>query len=311
MKRQDRSVSTIVLATDFLRPAQRAFAYAIALAKALRCRLAIIHVIKGVADAQLPHPPEGRNLQSMKTSALLELGRLVRVAQDAGVRAEPFLRVGHPATCIRDRLLDGPLSLIVMGTHGRTGWDRLELGSTAESVIREAPCPVMVVRGLVAGDAVRGRTPVRLKRILVATDFSVCAQAAVRYAAMLARQLESELMVLHVVEALDRRPDFGRSGAKNVVEISVGQARSQRRLDRTLSLLKTDGVKTEGRCVTGVPIDVILAMAGEWTVDAIVVGTQGRRGLRRLMLGSLAEQVVRRAGCPVLTVNRSANHVRV
>jgi nucleotide-binding universal stress UspA family protein len=310
MKRQERAASAIVFATDFLKPAQRAFAYALTLAKALHVRLVILHVIKGMTDPRFPVPPDRRYLRPLKTAALLELGRLVRLAQEAGIRAEPRLQVGHPATSVIDVLPGVHAQVVVMGTHGRTGWDRLQLGSTAESVIREASCPVVTVRGLVAGDAGRSHRPVRLKRLLVATDFSACAHAALRYAAGLAQRLESELVVLHIFET-PRGPGAGRSGAEGEAESSVGQAHSRRQLNQVLSALRAEGVVAEGRCVAGEPIDVILTQAAQWAADAIVIGTHGRRGLRRAVLGSLAEQVVRRAGCPVLTVNRSATHVRL
>lgn len=119
-------------------------------------------------------------------------------------------------------------------------------------------------------------------------------------------------MVLHVVEAPGRGPDAGRSGVGDAVESCLGQAPSRRRLNRVLSALKrTEGVAAEGRCVAGEPIDVILTQAAQWGADALVIGTHGRGGLRRLMMGSMAEQVVRRSGCPVLTVNRSAGQVQV
>lgn len=310
MSRRSRAERPILFTTDFLRPAQRACAYALALAKALHVRLVILHVLKGVTDAGSPVASDSPYLKPLKTAALLELGRLARLAQEAGVRAEPCLRVGHPAACVIDTLTEQQAQLVVMGTHGRAGWDRLQLGSTAESVIREAPCPVVTVRGLVAGDAVRSRRPVRLKRLLVATDFSTCAQAALRNAAGLARRLESELVVLHVVETPAHGSGAGRSDAGSEAESSVGQAHSRRQLNQLLSDLRAEGVTADGDCVAGEPIDVIVTRAAQWAADAIVIGTHGRRGLRRAVLGSLAEQVVRRAGCPVLTVNPSATHVR-
>ncbi|MDZ4856675.1 MAG: universal stress protein [Nitrospirota bacterium] len=190
MKRQERAASTIVFATDFFKPAQRAFPYVLTLAKALQWHLVILHVIKGVGDSGSPVLSDSRYLNPLKTAALLELGRLLRLAQEAGVRAEPRLQVGHPSACVMDALAEMHAQLVVLGTHGRTGWDRLQLGSMAESVIREAACPVMTVRGLVAGDAVRSHRPVRLRRLLVATDFSSCAHAALRYATGLARRCQ-------------------------------------------------------------------------------------------------------------------------
>jgi nucleotide-binding universal stress UspA family protein len=298
MKKYPRAMGAIVFATDFLKPAQRAFAYAIALANALSMRLVILHVIKGMADAESPRGSDSRYMNPLKTAALLEVGRLARLAQDAGVRAEPLVQIGDPANCVMDLLPARQARLIVMGTHGRTGWDRLQLGSIAESVIRKAPCPVMTVRGVIAGELTRSHRHVRMTRLLVATDFSATAQAAVRYAAGLARYLEAALLVLHVV-------DQSAGGSE------ASRASQARRLRRTVSTLIEKTVTAEEACVVGVPIEVILDQAAKWQADVIAIGTQGRRGLHRLVLGSLAEQVVRRAGCPVVTLHRSAGHVRI
>lgn len=205
MRPIESTSGTVLFATDFLKPAQRAFVYALALAKALRLRLVILHVIKGVADAGSPVPTDSRYLRPLKTAALLELGRLARLAQEAGVLAEPRLQVGHPVDCVADATHGLHARLIVMGTHGRTGWDRLQLGSTAEAVIREASCPVMTVRGVVAGEAARSHRHVRLTRLLVTTDFSATAHGAVRYAFGLAQRLEAALLVLHVVKPVGMR----------------------------------------------------------------------------------------------------------
>lgn len=272
--------------------------------------MVILHVIKGVTDEQSPVPPDSRYLKPLKTAALLELGRLVRLAQEAGVQTEPRLRIGLPAVCAIDAISERQVKVLVMGTHGRAGWDRLELGSTAESVIHKASCPVLTVRGVVAGDAVRSHRHVRLDRLLIATDFSACAKAALRAATGLAQRLESKLMILHVIEPPARGPVAGRSDAGGGVESSVGPAHRWRQLSRVLCWLKAEGVAAEGRCVEGEPIDVILTQSAQWAAGAIVIGTHGRQGLRRVLLGSLAEQVVRRAGCPVLTVNRSAGQVQ-
>ncbi len=304
MKRRERAAGTIVLATDFLKPSQRAFAYAIALAKVLQVRLVILHVIRGVTGAGSPAPSDSRYLKPMKTAALLELARLVRLAQDAGIRAEASLQIGHPAVSVPDAIRKLRAQMIVMGTHGRTGWDRLQLGSTAESVIRVATCPAMTVRGVVAGDAAKPHSHVRLLRLLVATDFSVTAQGAVRWAARLAQQVGASLVVLHAVET----PTPGRRkwSSRMSVDLDALRTARTRRLERVVSELVEKGVAAEAACVDGIPIEVIVAQAAQWGADAIIIGTHGRRGLRRAVLGSLAEQVVRRAGCPVVTVNPSA-----
>jgi nucleotide-binding universal stress UspA family protein len=309
MKKQPRAMGAIVFATDFCKPAQRAFGYALAVAKALDRPLVILHALKGVDDLAVSVSLGDRSLNSMKTTALLQLGRLARLTQDEGIEAEPLLQVGHPASCILEMISDSGAQVVVMGTHGRTGWDRLQLGSTAESVIRQASCPVMTVRGAVAGDATRTSSHVHVRRLLVATDFSVGARAAVRVGTALAQRVQGKIMVLHVDEASEptgtRQQDVGRAS-----RASSRRSSSFGRLKKLVSTPKARAVAAEGRCERGRPIEVILEQAAQWAADVIVIGTRGGGGLPHLLLGGLAEQLVRRAGCPVLSINSSAARVR-
>ncbi len=276
----------LLLPTDFQRPARRAFKYGLALARLLHTGLKLLHVIKLPSDDE-GLPPDTRYARMMRTSALLELGRLARLAKDAGVEAEPVVDFGVPDDCILRHLRQEPVKLLVMGTEGRTGWDRLRLGSTALTLVRRADCPVLAVHGGVAGDVVRQTARVKLNRIVLGTDFSSCAQQAQRVASRLAELAGATVLVVHA-HSMEDDVRYGR-----------------KRLDRTVQILQGRGVQAEGLCRLGNPVETIVEEAGRWEADIVVVGTQGRRGLPRLMLGSVAEGVLRRAGCPVLVV-RSA-----
>jgi len=135
-----------------------------------------------------------------------------------------------------------------------------------------------------------------LKTILHATDFSDPSAAAFRFACGLARDYKTRLVVLHVVpppeshgEVVARRQDHGYHHDL------------WRLLDRVRP--EDPAVTVERRLEDGQPAATILRVAREEGADLIVLGTQGRRGLGRLLLGSVAEQVVRQAPCPVLTTN--------
>jgi nucleotide-binding universal stress UspA family protein len=278
-----KGMSCIVMPTDFQPAARRAFMLGLKLAAALDARLQIVHVIKTLSD------PAGAvigsaYLKSRKTSALLELGRLTRVAREAGVQAEPLLFYGVPPACILDAVKQARAKMIVMGTEGRTGWDRLRLGSTAQAIVREAPCPVLTVHGGLAGDMARRPARVRIGRLLVATDFSGYAEAALHVACELAARVNARLCLVHATGTA-AAPESG-----------------QRRLLRLVNDLRQQGLEAEGRCIPGDPVETILAQATVWQPDLIAVGTHGRRGLNRVLLGSVAEALLGRAGCPVLTV---------
>lgn len=280
----------ILLPTDFQQPARRAFTYALKLATVLKFRLEIVHVIKTVSEsAQVS--PDNRSLNPLKTSALLELGRIARAAKEAGIHAQPSLLFGSPEDCILESAIRLRAGLIVMGTHGRTGWDRMRLGSTAQAVVREAPCPVLTLQEVVARDSFRHHAKVMLERLLVATDFSPCADWAIRYVTKLAGKLGAQVCVVHA-------SDEGE--AKSLV---------QRKLDRMIRELERNGIQAESVCVAGDPVRVILEQAALWQADVIAVGTQGRTGLSRLVLGSVAEAVLGRAGCPVLIAGAAGRAV--
>jgi nucleotide-binding universal stress UspA family protein len=273
----------MLLPTDFQQSARRAFLYGVKLAIGIPARLEILHVIKAPVDG--PNAArDSRYLRSVKTAALLNLGRLTEAARAKGAQAQPLLRYGVPAACILEVVKQVHAEMIVIGTEGRTGWDRLRLGSTAEAVVREAPCPVLTVHGGLAGDAPGHPARIRLRRLLVATDFSVYAGAALHAVARLAATLDARVCLLHAAEpAADGKP-------------------AERRLAKLVQELRYQHIEAESVCAVGDPVETILIQAAAWQADLIAVGTQGRRGLSRLMLGSVAEALLKRAGCPVLTV---------
>jgi nucleotide-binding universal stress UspA family protein len=143
-----------------------------------------------------------------------------------------------------------------------------------------------------------------LKRLLVATDFSECSTVALTYGRAFARQFNAELHVLHAVEVLAPDPLGSAALASALPELRADLERTER---GELEALLTDDDRRDLRAVAELrtfqaPADAIVDYAREHHVDLIVVGTHGRRGLRHLVMGSVAERVVRTAPCPVLTV---------
>lgn len=136
------------------------------------------------------------------------------------------------------------------------------------------------------------RRPWRIDRILVPIDFSVCSLTALEYAEDVARAFKAELVLVHV-EELPLTP-------AELIEVTEGTA--ARELTRLADHLRADGVESRCQVRAGAPADEILETAEDEHVGLIVVGTHGRRGVRHLVLGSVAEQLVRKARCPVLTV---------
>jgi nucleotide-binding universal stress UspA family protein len=181
--------------------------------------------------------------------------------------------------------------LIVMGTHGRTGLSWLLAGSVAIAVLRGAHCPVLAIR---SPEVPRESEDIRV--ILHPTDFSASSEAAVRVAHVLARDLGARLIILHVASlavltdgtpAAEIDPRVYRDALENV----------RNRLD-------TADLKypVETQISRGFAAEGILQAAEEVGCDLIVMGTHGRTGLKRALMGSVAESVLPKACCPVLVV---------
>ena len=143
----------------------------------------------------------------------------------------------------------------------------------------------------------------QVKRILCPVDFSDSSDHAMRYAAALAGTFGADLTLLHVVAPVvaalpgeTALPDMLQTNIDELVEAC------RKRLELTVDTLAADGLTVQHKVVNGVPFIEIIRYAREAETDLIVMGTHGRTGLGHLLIGSVAERVVRKAPCPVLTV---------
>ncbi len=297
-------VHTILFPTDLTERANGVFSLACSLGRDCGARVVVLYVMR---------PPFGPE----KLEALHRPDEYYRGPRDAlhrlqaprdDVRVEHRLDEGAAADAITEVAKELGAGLIVMGTHGRTGPRRLLLGSVAEAVLRGAACPVLTVKvphG--AADAREKTTEIKadgtilwpVRTILHPTDFSESSRQAFRLACSLARDHGARLIALHVTSV----PDLAYTG--------YGAPGSPPSEDEYLAAVKKDmeglqpperGLAMERRTEEGNPPATIIRAAAEAGADLIVMGTHGRTGLRHLLMGSIAEQVVRKAGCAVLTL---------
>lgn len=288
-------VRRILLATDCSEGAARAEEYALFLAASCGAALDVLHVLEFQPGMDPELPVNRLYLEELRKQAAPQLGALVARATDAGTAAAGHERVGRPGERIVAWAKEQAADLVVLGTHGRTGVERILLGSTAERVVTLAPCPVLTVRGSRRDGP--GRPAIR--RILAPVDFSDCSLEALEYAVQVAKQFGAALTILHVAEPVAYGLDFTLAGAEQGREL---RARWEVRLKDLAVLLERQGLPAEPLLSGGVPGDGILARACERACDLIVMGTHGRRGVSQLVSGSVAAAVLRRADCPVLTV---------
>jgi nucleotide-binding universal stress UspA family protein len=191
------------------------------------------------------------------------------------------------------------VDLIVMGTHGRTGLAHLLMGSIAEKVVRAAPCPVLTVHGA------RDVSAAGFRRILVPTDFGAASDTALHFGRILAGRFGASLHLMHVLEDLQVDQAIG----PEVFATESPEARSARlrdareRLKHRISARDRGWLRATTEVLFGPPANMIADYAGDNDFDLIVMGTHGRKGMAHLLMGSVAERVVRTAACPVMTVH--------
>jgi nucleotide-binding universal stress UspA family protein len=288
---------TILAATDFSKPAERAGDFARDLSRRFQAQLHLLHVVVILED---PHLEEDH---------LHRLEELVASGDDArrrdlesgsehppGLEITPHMVRGlAPAEVIVETASNLGCELIVMGTHGRRGLPHLLLGSVAERVVRTSTVPVLTVRGD-ADIKLEGAS-----RILVPHDFSEASAAAVRRAAAWADALGAEITLLHVVEPVVY-PEFY---SVDVLPDDLME-RLVERSERALGAAAEDLLgKARAEVEVGRAANTIVDFADPDRFDLVIMATRGLSALEHALLGSVAESVLRRCRVPMLAVPAS------
>lgn len=296
--RQGLQIRNVLVPVDFSAPSLRALEFALPLIKHFGADLHLVHVFA------TDHPFSG--LVGMPfILPELEISRSIHeqlkdVAQKYSIDLRPenlHVVKGRAFEEICRLGRDTDIDLIVLATRGNTGLKHLALGSTAERVVRYSSCPVLVMHGAKPTGGVLG-----FHKILAPVDFSECSMQGLAYAKGFAKHFKSKITLLNSVHfpyyvASDEYGRFDLPGLTQHAEIF---ARDQMR-----DLFeKTDwnGLEVETSLQTGHPGQQICEHARDSDVDLIVIPTHGSTGLTHLLLGSVAEYVVRHAHCPVLVV---------
>jgi nucleotide-binding universal stress UspA family protein len=289
----------ILCPTDFSDFSHRALAHAVALARWYESRLTILHVVP-LATPLAAFPPVFSPSLPLRPRDLprAEMEAFARPACAAGIAPHLKLIEGAVTPEILAEAEESRSDLIVMGTHGRSGFERLALGSVAEKVLRRAPSPVLVVG---KPEATALHEPPLFRRILCPVDFSRASEQALSHALSLAQQSQARLSLLHVVEW---------PGEDALVHRSLDAYEYRRHAEGEWLARLAQAVPEEARewCEVreilshGKPWREILRCAGEEQAELIVMGVQGRGALDRMLFGSTTHHVVREAACPVLTV---------
>jgi nucleotide-binding universal stress UspA family protein len=222
------------------------------------------------------------------------LARLAAGEALRGLAATISVRHGEPAAAIDALARDAGADLIVMATHGHAGLARALLGSVTEQVLAHSPVPVVVLRA-----AVQALAP--LTTILVPVDATPGSMAALAVASALAGVTGARLALVQIVPPLAR---WGRGwGIAVGWEEEVRQA-AQHALDSLVARLRQQGRVADGYARIGAIAPAIAALATETGAELIVMSTHAFTGPKRALLGSIADEVVRKAAQPVLLVRQ-------
>jgi nucleotide-binding universal stress UspA family protein len=295
------AIHRILCPVDFSETSRGALEHAAALARWYDARLTALHVVP-LVPTTLTFPPaiSAATMEPISPETFRgELRRFVASVADT-VPTDLVVLSGDPARTTLDQARALESDLLVLGTHGRAGFERLVLGSVAEKVLRRATCPVLTVPPAVAEQPVAPRPP--YKRILCPVDFSAASDRALRYAVSLAEEAQARLVLLHVLELFPEQ-DIREHGHFDVPEYRrFLEEDARRRLAEAIPGEARAWCEPVEQVGQGKPYREILRVAADDKSDAIVMGVHGRGAIDLALFGSTTNQVVRHAHCPVLTV---------
>lgn len=306
------SFQRIVVAVDGSAIADAALVQALYLSRALHAALCVIHVIDAFPVYNLAMGIDfDRCRELFRSEGLGILENAQKTAQTLNVAIETQLvEIIDSAKKVSEKVIETvrgtKADLLVLGTHGRRGFRRLILGSVAEEALRISPVPVLLVRADEgSADYYRQKQGFSCKRIVAAVDGSETSTQALDRAIELARAFDASLSILHVAHEYTSRDFFF---AKQLLEYqeSVKQ-RGVQILEHAGQACKEQGIKARTELIEitdkqdGISTQIINSVLS-CKADLLVIGTHGRSGINRFLIGSVAEETARIAPIPVLLV---------
>jgi nucleotide-binding universal stress UspA family protein len=282
------SFKRVLVATDFTLSSKVAVSRALAIARRYNSKIYLAHVtppeIYNSVPSELLHSAVKRNREHVRG----EMSHLIRASGLTKVWYRSFLEEGNIVEVLLRLVRKHAIDLLVVGTHGRKGINRMLLGSVAEKLFRQAPCPVLIVP-LDVGDGVRTH------RILYPTDLSRQSLQAARHALSWAEHHRAKMILLHVVQG---------AHLYSVADLNRERALVKNRLQQSVRWKRDLQVKIELEVEFGEPAQKINKAATEWRVDLIVLAVRSASPAAAHMEEGTAYRVVRNAPCPVLAVHQ-------
>jgi nucleotide-binding universal stress UspA family protein len=300
------SLKNILFATDFSEASQAALPYAAAISRRYHSQLHVVHVMSPAGYIVPSEPAGGVTIEAMHQAALADARQRMETLAShlKTIPHHTYVREGEVWESLSDLIQTHEIDLLIVGTHGRTGVEKLVLGSKAEEILRQAPCPVLTVGPKIGGTvkltaiANEGKDlaplEISLHQIVYATDFSPESLAAAPFAASLAQEFQARLTLLNVIEKytdMDRRP--------GPIDLAL------QRLEKLVPEEASVWCSPRPSVQFGPPADCILQEAQDFKADLIVLGVRaaaGHLGAATHLPWATAHKVIARAHCPVLTI---------
>jgi nucleotide-binding universal stress UspA family protein len=289
----------ILVPLDFSDNSLHGLAYACTFAERLKARVSVVNVVEPIAfGADAGIVPSGVAEQTEVATTTADAVAREHACKLSSGPIETIVRTGSPPLEVCEAARERDADLIVMSTHGYSGWKHVLFGGITDGVVRHAPCPVLVVRSMApTAAAERSSAAHELRRVLVPIDFSEHAEAAVRYAAGLAAECKASVSLVYVFDPGDF-DEMALSGGADAEMTADASARLHSLMERLVPEAQR-GVVFVRR---GVPFAQVAAVANLHEADLVVLTTHGRTGLGYLLMGSTAEKILHHVSSPALIV---------
>lgn len=290
-------VKSILCPIDFSDFSAAAYQYALSLADYYRAKVVVLHVVElwkyPFADYAAQEADYAQFSKALSEGGEVQLKRFVQEHSTDRLQPDLVIHQGNAPNCILSIAQKQNLELIVMGTHGRRGFDRLVLGSTTDRVMRKAACPVLVVSDSAHKEKSTGPDGRhRLSRIVYCTDFSTNSERARGYALSLAAEYNAELTLLHVAE-----------NAPEVADAVTISAERTQKLDSLVSVEERKDLNVRSEVRFGRSYEEIVRHATDAHTNLIIMTARGGNAVDRAVFGSTTYRVIQLGPCPVLAIH--------
>jgi nucleotide-binding universal stress UspA family protein len=279
--RETLKINVILCPIDFSEFSVSAYLHALSVAEHYRAKLVALHIVElwrhPAADFVASAGLYEEYSQALRESGKEQLQEFVKKHTHDEIQPELLVQVGVAADSILSFAQSQETDVIVMGTHGRRGFDRLMLGSVTDRVMRTAPCPVLAASKPPHGSVAAGRERDHvhhLSRILFCADFSENSERALKYAISATAEYDAELTLLHVLE-----------GAPSLAKTEEAMAVAAERLDKLIPPEGRQTLKIKTAVRIGKTYAQIIQLAEEAQIDLVTMGVRGRGALDVAVFG--------------------------